>query len=448
MFSQFPQSVHAIDNVDASMWLTIIRRQSRQLSKTDPRLVKYIHMMKSNVVGKGFRVVPHNIETERLETIIANWEYWSKNVIDASNQWNLLNTLEWVVESLITDGEAFIYINPKFELVPIEADLIDERVTLPLNRWRLGVQCNSVGEPIAYALLQRAPDDPYGDPMASLQYKTVPAKDIIHIYDPHQYSSKRGMPWLRSVLNLVKEISEYEANVHRRNTAISLHPYFLETPDPGAADLTGKRNVASASPNTIKFGNDPSTLVPVPPRTRIVAPPRDSSYDATNQFLDRLLVKLSNGLNISYESLIGDYSNSSYSSARLSRNIDLETWSRVQNIVINKFLHPIFTRWFVHNFSHEALDSEFLYAPAYIDWAGRTWPPVDESKTAEADAKALASGTTTRSDILSRKGSTYLDYVLTLVNEQKLANKYKISEVIPNATGALPQLSFTNYTQE
>ena len=420
------------DNVDARANLDRLRRCCRVLAKTNPYFTRYLAAMVDSVVGsEGVRLTmtltdKQGKPKQKLNDDIEKaWEQFSTSHIDTRESLDLTGLLQWAVRSLIRDGEAFVHWGVDhmgdIRVTPFEGDLVDERVNDMGSGWRLGVRTSPTGVPMEYALMKRARDD-VENITDSGYWTSLSAEQTLHVFRPGQSDSLRGIPWARPVLGLMEDIDQLEKNVLRRNTAISLHPYFLESVDPKAANLTGKRSSLDPTPDAIKFGTDPTVLVPVPKNTKIVAPPLEHHQAGVQEFLVRLLHKLASALGMSFVTLTGDFSEVNYSSSRSARLLELATFEGVVQILVTQLLNPLFLAWLRHHRDSFPQLSKEIYDKLHnhqgFVWNTKNLPVVDEQKTITAQKTALECGLTTRTEILAQQGLSFNDLVAVMQQEK------------------------------
>ena len=126
-------------------------------------------------------------------------------------------------------------------------------------------------------------------------------------------------------------------------------------------------------------------------------------------FIRLLQRDIASGLGISYESLSKDYSQSNYSSSRLSLLDDRDRWRVFQQWLIRNFLDPVFKEWMT-----AAVLSGELNIPTYytnpakfnaVHWKPRGWSWIDPTKEVEAYIKAVGAGFMTISDVIALTGA-------------------------------------------
>jgi lambda family phage portal protein len=310
-----------------------------------------------------------------------------------------------VAGSLPESGEALVRIvrqpmgqgRTPLALELIEAHQLDEDKSGVSDRagheWRLGVEINQWGRPTRYAILTRHPGDvELGLNRRGVEQKhvLVPAEDIIHVYLPERIGQNRGVPWLASVITTVHNLSEYEKAHWTRKRVQAASLGWIRSPEGeliGDAVENGQRliNTEPGSWNYLDPGQEP------------VAPdfgPDDGQYDNVVRNLSR---RFAAGFGCSYETLSRDFSQTNYSSSRLSILEDRDHWRVVQSVLIQQFHQRVFEEWL-----RAAMLAGELPSPAFNDywtrperynaprWQARSWSWVDPQKEMKALEMARA----------------------------------------------------------
>jgi len=124
-----------------------------------------------------------------------------------------------------------------------------------------------------------------------------------------------------------------------------------------------------------------------------------------------MLRSIAVGIGVSYESLTKDYSQSNFSSSRLSLIDDRDHWRLLQNFMIDNFLQPLFREWLDAAVLVGALPIEpenyFVHTDDYLkmNWNPRGWGWIDPVKEIAAYKDAVQAGFATTSDVLAEMGN-------------------------------------------
>jgi lambda family phage portal protein len=388
--------------------LRVLRDRAHQLVRDNPYARQAKRTTQINVVGpRGIQMQGQVVkaggtkkDTRRNRIMEEAWRRWCRaDTCDVAGRLSFHGFEMMAAGSLPESGECLIRIvrqamgqgRAPLALELIEAHQLDEDKSgvsdRPGHEWRLGVEINQWGRPTRYAILLRHPGDVelgLNRRGAEEKHVLVPAEDIIHVYMPERIGQNRGVPWLASVITTVHGLAEYEKAhwVKKRVQAASLG--WIRSPEGeliGDAVENGQRliNTEPGSWNYLEPGQEP------------VAPdfgPDDGQYDAVVRNMTR---RFAAGMGCSYSTISKDFSDTNYSSSRLSILEDRDHWRVVQSVLIQHFHQRVFEEWL----RAAALVGD-LPSPAFNDywtrperynaprWQARSYSWVDPQKELNA----------------------------------------------------------------
>lgn len=405
-------------NAEIQRDLKRLRNRSRELARNNDYAVRYLQMLKSNVVGdKGIQLEmkvrdPDGSEDTRAnERITESWKQWGKAAnctVTGEDTWKELQDL--VIESAARDGNALVRIirgfnNPfLFALQPIESDRLDHELDKDLGngrKIRMGVEFDRFHRRIAYHLLEDHPGE-RGRGLAGGRrtHERVPAGNIIHVFKKHRIGQAMGVPWLASTMTRLNMLGGYEeAELVAARTAASKMGFFTKkTPEnyTGPEDSDGNK-LMDAEPGSweeLPMGWEVQKWDPQHP---------NSQFEA---FEKQVLRGIAAGLGISYHNLANDLASVNFSSGRLGENQERDQWKVEQRWLIDNFITPVFEAWLETQLMNQALNlpaTKFdkFNAP---EWRGRRWSFVDPQKEINAKIQAIKHGLETRQKALAEQG--------------------------------------------
>jgi lambda family phage portal protein len=394
--------------------LRVMRDRAHMLVRDNPYARQAKRTTQINVVGpRGIQMQGQIMkangtekDTRRNRILEAAWRQWCRaDTCDVAGRLTFHGFEMMIAGALPESGEALVRIvrqpmgqgRVPLSLELIEAHQLDEDKSGVSERagheWRLGVEINKWGRPTRYAILTRHPGDvELGLNKRGAQEKhiLIDAADMIHVFLPERIGASRGVPWLASVITTVHNLAEYEKAHWTRKRVQAASLGWIRSPDGeliGDAVENGQRliNTEPGSWNYLEPGQEP------------VAPdfgPDDGQYDAVVRNMTR---RFAAGLGCSYETLSRDFSQTNYSSSRLSILEDRDHWRVVQSVIIQLFHQRVYEEWL----RAAALVGE-LPSPAFTDywtnperyksprWQARSWSWVDPAK--EMKAMEMARG--------------------------------------------------------
>lgn len=420
-----------------------LRDRSRQLVRDNPHAANAVRVIRLNVVGSGMKLqaqVMNARGTKRATSVNAmierSWDHWCRVGNCELSGRHSFRDLEYLIAGAIpTSGEIFFRIHRKavgkskvkLSLEPIEGDQLDEnyagKVLSPDNEWRMGIEMTPEQRPVRYALYNRHPGDQWvtgNKTHAQTRHKLVPADDIIHLTGPlDRPLQSRGVPWFASVMSDLHQLSGYdEAATIRARSAASVMGFI--TSDAGEIseydDVEGEQRITEFEPGKFHYLNSNEGIT-VPD---LGSP--DQQYDMFTRAKTR---RFAAGMGISYQSCSKDFSETNYSSARLSLLEDRDHYKKMQQYMIEHFHLRVFREWLdLAVLGGELKLADYEVRPERYDspmfmCRGYAW--VDPLKEANAYALMEDRGYMTKAQICSQLGTDLEDNLQQISRERKMA---------------------------
>jgi lambda family phage portal protein len=282
----------------------------------------------------------------------------------------------------------------------------------------MGVEVDGWGRPIAYHFLAYHPGDyQFSNQQISTQrHKRIPAEEIIHLYRAERPGQTRGVTWFASAIQRLHHLAGYEQAEVVRARASSALMGFITSPEGeliGDDVMDGER-VSNFEPGVFKYLN---------PGESVTVPSLDSPDGQFEPFLRAMLRAMAAGIGCSYETISRDFSQTNYSSSRLSLIEDRDHWRILQSWMIENFHRRVFHEWI-----ELAVLSNALSLPGYelapdrfkaARWMPRGWAWVDPAKEVAAYKEAVRCGFKTLGEVVAEQGGD-LDELL-LARQAELA---------------------------
>jgi len=430
-------STSADAEIDGS--LVRLRNRSRQLVRDNGYAQQALRCIVSNVIGTGVRMqaqVPMQRGRGRLDTAINDaierrWAAWCHaDTCHAAGQLSLQEIARLAWRATAESGEVFIRLVPEamgagvvpLALEILEADLCDEGKTsgpdASGNEWRMGVRVNRWGRPLSYRFRTRHP----GDVSGSVGYDVVdvPADQIIHLRRIERPGQTRGVPWFAAAIKALHHLAGYqEAEVVRARAASSLMG-FITSPEGELIgdDVYDAERVTNFEPGAFKY---------LAPGESVSVPQLDAPDGQFEPFLRAMLRGVAASTGCSFEQVSNDYSQSNYSSNRMSRQDSIEMWKGEQQYAIEHFYRPIFARWM-----DAAVAVGDLQLPNYdalreryqaVRWYPRAWGFLDPQVEIGAYKDAVRCGFMTQAQVVAEQGGDLAELMRDLAAERELAQE-------------------------
>jgi len=426
-FNQGFPSFNTSEDLELVSSLRNMRARSRALVRDAGFAKSAKRAIVDNVIGTGVRVQPA-VKTarggynDRINDGIADaWAKWMHAPNCHTGGALHFHDMERMLMGQVFEaGEIFIRIHrgQKFgwSEVPIALEVIEpERivdgyaypgaVSPKSGGVRLGIETDKFKRPIAYWIRDLHPGDIRLNLEQSDAVTRVDAADVIHIYVVDRWPQTRGIPWMHAAAAKVQDVNGYtEAEIIAARGAAS-YIGIIETPEPSAS-------LAQQTPdNTYQMSVEPGIWYRSKPGEKMsfVAPNRPTnSFDPFMRFMLR---EISAATGVSYEAVSHDYSQSNYSSTRLSLLNERDVWKALQSWWIRSFRHRLHREWMKMAVMARAIPEidimdfggnaeKFLEA----NFRPRGWSWVDPTKEVQAYVQAIKSGLRTQADVIEETG--------------------------------------------
>jgi len=405
-----------------------LRNRARQLCRDNDYARQALRSIQNNVIGHGIR---HQSQVRmqrggRLDEAINGqiheaWEKWMhKSRCDVSGLLGFHDMERLLCRSLAESGEVFVRMirqpfggsRVPFALQVLEADyLIDDDIPQAAagNTVRMGIEVDAYLRPQAYHFYANHPGDTYaGNPRTNGRRVRVPADEVIHLFLPERPGQTRGVTWFASALMRLHMLQGYEEAEVVRARASSALMGFISSPEGeliGDEVYEGER-VSEFSPGVFKY---------LAPGESVTVPDLNAPDGQLEPFTRSMLRAVAAGVGVSFESISKNFSESNYSSSRLSLLEERDTYKVLQRFFIENFHQIVYENWL-----EMAVLSGVLNLPAYETnpdryrasrWIPRSWEWVDPQKEVNAYKDAVRCGFKTLGQVISEQGGD-LDDVL------------------------------------
>mgnify|MGYP001228231779 FL=1 len=428
-----------------------LKARSRELARNNPIVRHYLGMLGINVIGAtGFAheaTVADNSGNlnerinENIEQGFADWSH----CVSLDGKLSLVRLQFQCLVAVARDGEVLVRkwnvpttVNPyAFALEVIDADMLDERLIVARgttqNEIRMGIEVDEKNRPVAYHVWDRA-ESFIAHPVPRKRIR-VPAEEIIHLYDVERANQTRGVPWVASVMHIIRQLDGYiEAEVVAARIAADKVGWFVRRDGSPAGTLaTDERGVITdeTNPGSFNFapeGYELQAWNPAHPNTEFSA------------FVKGMLRQVATGLRVSYNSLANDLEGVNYSSLRSGLLLERDTWRALQEWWKGVFLVPVYKSWLAQSrlSGQVSLDTRRPDKLEAATFTGRGWPWIDPLKDTEAAALAIANGLSSRTRELAEMGLDVDDVMKELAAEQELAKTFGLELATPNRPVSAP----------
>lgn len=397
--------------------LRLLRARSRELVRDNGHAKNAIRIIQNNVVGTGVGFQAQvadargKLLTSLNDSIEEEYAEWCKaEICHTGGKLHMADLLRLVIGQVAEAGEALVRkVRQPFgggkaplALEVLEADrLLDNWQTAMApngNAIRMGVEVDQWGRPVAYWLYPTHPGDFQFRTFQASKYIRVPADEIIHLYLVERWPQTRGVPWMHTVLRRLNDMKGYgEAEIVAARASANIVGFIKGPESPIPDGVVNNRQVMDAEPGTFRYlgqGEDFVGFNPSRPNA------------ALEPFMRFMLREIAAGVGVSYESLSRDYSQSNYSSSRLSLLDDRDLWRILQGWLIRNLCSPVKQEWM----SAAVLAGQINIPDFYSKqrkyqrerWKPRGWGWIDPTKEVAAYKMAVRCGFMSASDVIAQ----------------------------------------------
>lgn len=482
------------------------KARARELSWQDPYGTNAMAILRDSIIGKSYKL-SLNIDAVALgitEEKAHEWEQraekeWLRYAegawygADAARKNTFTFLLHQAITQLHVDGEILATTSATKEgwegyytcLNMIEP----ERLSSPYEavfpdgiEVRNGVEIDQYGEPLAF-YIQRTYPGRKNNGLTDRGSKAVDhvrmprmtewgRHSVLHCFDEHRPGMTRGISQMTSVLKQMKMLGAYSDTELERAVMAASFAAVIES------DMNWDQamQVVGASGGSSQFGNaltdasmdhmakiapyhqqlgvryNGSRVAHLLPGEKLNVVQSTVSGAAYDQYEKAMIRQLAAGLGVASESLSRDFSDTSYSAARMSL---ADIWRSF--LVKRAFLNSKFCMPFVGCFLEEAIMKGFLgmpdgSEPSIENWVAKrqfivrgdfiSWqkPVIDPTKERQGQQQALALGLTTMEEEAAAEGKDWDQVLRQRAKEKRLRKELglNIGDIDPSLSFASP----------
>jgi lambda family phage portal protein len=410
-------------DVEIRKSLKKLRERSRDMVRNNDHARNAVRIIVNNVIGPGVQMQAlvkqqrgGKLNAAANEAIEDAWKDWCRLGNCHTGGTLAFKGMErLIMRTVVIDGESFIRKVPKFfgkSKVPFALELISaDRVDVELNfitsegnEVRMGVERDAWARPVAYYVdTFNEADTVFGRGVFYRKKMRIPASEMFHLFHREHIDQTRGVPWFASAILRLHHLQGYtEAEVIAAR-AEACRMGFITSPD----DEAGQDGTQADGTPVQQY--EPGAIMRLLPGEvwNDAKPSRPGGQ--FEPFTRMMLRSMAAGIGVSYASLSRDYSQSNYSSSRLSILDDRDEWRQLQAWYVEHFREPLHPEWMewatlagqLALFGDYENRKEFYQRVKFIP---RGWSWVDPTKEIAAFKDAVRSGFATQAEIIAQNG--------------------------------------------
>lgn len=353
------------------------------------------------------------VETWVSELIGPGWQASSRHPdpamrreLNSAFEALLSPVLTLAARALVRDGESFLRMwwsaDGEFRVQVLPADQIDPSLTRDLGngaRIVAGIEFDGDDRVTAYHVLPDAPGTPFGMIGAAVR---VPARDMLHVFDPLVPGQVRGLSWLAPIL---LKLADYDASSDAMLMSLkvqSMMTAFVKTVDGTATGFEG-----TDEGGNVNVSLEPGMTRILPPGTEVQFSTPGQGLAQASEFLKVQLREIAAGAGLTYEQISADLSGTNYSSARvglLQQRRRAELLQRT--VILARLLRPLWRRWIDGKALAGEIPSDESTLATFRDvkFVAPGWQWIDPLKEVNGDVAAMAAGLKSRAEVVASRG--------------------------------------------
>ena len=403
----------------------ILRMRSRHEVQNNAYARSIVKCLANDSIGSGPRLRFGSDDDDLNTRVERDFTAWSEMV-------RLATKLKTARIARCQDGEAFMMLarNPalpgpvQLDLQLIDADRVagEDPAVLsaedgePLERPIAvdGISFDRYGNPVAYRVLRCHPEGSCGDVSDAL---SVPARNMIHIFNQDRPEQHRGVPELTPILPLFEKLRRYTDAVVESAAKASEYGGILYTDHP-------KDDTAAEIEPMDGITLDINQLTTMPEGWKMDELYVKAPIATYPDFKKEILSELGSAVGVPYAIVAGTSSGYTYASAKLDHQTYFRTIWTERAFVEDQILNRLFVRWF-HEWRLANREVDIL--DAMTPWHGHwIWPHTDDLdmlNAAHVQRIHLQNRTTTLANEYARQGKNWKTELEQIQKEEAFLKK-------------------------
>ncbi len=401
-----------------------LRRKAFGL-RYNPYVVRYLSVMESLMLGKEGFVLDFKQDTQTTRRLERDFKKWQKSV-SVCGRYNLRSMFATIVTDHLLGGELFLEkIIEDGRLGYRIHQVIDESQGQGNERVVDGIGYDLYNRPVSYRLVTDGvrPNNSY----APLNFTTVNADRMIHVYSAKLAGDYRGTTALAPVIGLLEKLHKFTDSILDQQIISSATSTVYQKTTDDAEAFNQFDQDDDGSPSQIKEGEFKKTLnskevLVVPAGYELNHSDFSNVSPSNSNYVSDVLKRISAGLLIPYHALSGDLSGANFSSLKFNSLLEDSHFQSMQTLYACVYREIV-----IDYIKHKSLTDKFFDVEQMIDNIvvhPYKMPPLEPLKKAQVDELNLDLGLVTKTQILAENGLVYEDILKDKQKEKKVKDLY------------------------
>lgn len=413
--------------------LGVMRDKSRDLVMNNATAARLPTLFSENVSGKdgilyqaAVMGADGNPDAGTNRVLESGWYRWAEDAksvtADQRLTWQEVEQLS--DESECTDGETLVRLLPgfrnkwKFAIQVLDPDQLDLTYNIDArpgqNAIVMGIEVDVWGAAVAFHLWPNHPSEQ----QKRGERLRVPASQMLHNFIVRRAGQMRGVPWLAPVMADLMHLGKYrEAEVMAARLSAAKMGFIK-----GGTGAGTTEQINAAPGEFVKLGENEEPVF------------WDPNHPNGNHaaFERAVLHSVAGAARVSYMSLSGDLSQTSFASGQMGWMGEKAVYQTLQQRRIMRYSRPVHRLWLEMAMLAGQLDVRGRIDDlAASDWRPRPFMPIDALKSAKTDALNLALGKTSLTNLVEAEGGDLRKVLLQRQAEIELARELGVPLYLP-----------------
>ncbi len=426
-------------DVEISADLPALRNRARELNRDDPIGAGLTRTFTNNVIGTGIRAQARTDRPAVNDALEAVWRE-RKDRLYQSDRLTHIEAQRLIFRKWFEDGDVGVKVTKAQPNEPVWFEVIEaERIATPNDKTKTGdirdgVERDAAGRVVAYHITKDHP----GESVAALTLKNtemirVDAALFRLLKTTDRPGQSRGVPWCHAILQDLRDLDLLLLASLKRVQIAACLAVFIESPDSVATILESTEETYG---HTLDQPIEPGMIFKSYPGEKINTLIPNFPTPELQPFIIMLARRIGAALGVSWQVVLKDFSQSTYSSARTDL---LE--SRIAYLVPRTAFIENLLNW---EWQTVMQDARMMGDPrvskltdadlSAVHWIAPGWKWVDPVKEAQGKQIELQMGITTLRDICAENGTDWEEIQAQRIREEAREAELRAAAGLPLKT--------------